>query len=208
MIYLGYGKAHIASASQEDNHEMMLSRETGGALGNSTEEQDLLRAVALWAATCAERALPILEQHHPTDPRPRAAIEASRNFGHGKKRDKNLRLLALAALRAGKDVDEPSKYAARAASLAAAVAYTHTDLQTGLQGVRQARHVLGPTVYAALALEVAGGGELTIGDDAIHQGIESAPPGVRTLLKHMPPQAHGRNRLDILFADLDSALRD
>ena len=170
---------------------MTPRRETGGTLGNSTQEQELLRAVALWAADCAERALPIFEQHRPTDSRPRAAIEASRDFGHGKKRDKQLRILALAALRAGKDVDEPSQYAARAASLAAAVAYTHTDLSTGLQGVRQARHVLGPTVYAALALEVAGG-ESTIGDDAVHQGIASAPSGVHTLLKGMPPQPRGR----------------
>ena len=123
-----------------------------GTFGNSTHEQALLRAVALWAADCAEQALPHFERHHPTDPRPREAIESAQAFGQGTKHDKHLRIVALAALKAGKDVDEPSKYAARAATLTAAVAYTHTDLQTGLPGVRQARHVLGPAVYAALAL--------------------------------------------------------
>lgn len=176
-------------------------------LGNSTQEQELLRAVALWAADCAEQALPIFESHHPTDTRPREAIEGGREFGRGKKRNKNLRILALAALKAGKKADEPSKYAARAATLAASVAYTHTDLQTGLPGVRQARHVLGPAVYAALALETDTGGEPNVGNDVIHRAIESAPPEVRYLLKHMPPQPKENSRLSVLFSDLDLALR-
>jgi hypothetical protein len=178
-----------------------------GELGNSTDEQGLLRAVALWAADCAERALPLFERHHPTDTRPREAIEGGRAFGQGKKRDKRLRIVALAAFRAGKDVDEPSKYAARAASLTAAVAYTHTDLQTGLPGVRQARHVLGPAVYAALALETAAGGDPTVGDEAVRRAIASAPAEVRSLLKHMPPQPRENDRLGVLFFDVDAALR-
>src|SRR5689334_6754124 len=105
---------------------------TSGRLGSSTQEQELLRAVALWAADCAELALSIFESRHPTDTRPHEAIEGGRNFGRGKKRDKPLRIAAMSALKAGKGVDEPSIYAAHAATLAASVAYTHTDLQTGL----------------------------------------------------------------------------
>ena len=176
-------------------------------LGTSTQEQDLLRAVALWAADCAEQALSIFESHHPSDTRPREAIRGGREFGLGKKRDKNLRIVALAALKAGKEVDEPSKYAARAATLAASVAFTHTDLQTGLQGVRQARHVLGPAVYAALAFETEAGGDPRVGDAVVHRAMESVPTEVRHLLKHMPPQPRGSGRLSVLFADLDSALR-
>ena len=178
-----------------------------GKLGNSAQEQELLRAVALWAADCAEQTLSIFERHHPTDMRPREAIRACREFGRGKKRDKNLHIASLAALKAGKEEDEPSKYAARAATLAASVAYTHTDLQTGIQGIRQARHVLGPVVYAALALEMEAGGDPKIGDDVIHRAIKSAPPEVRYLLQHMPPQPRETGRLGVLFSDLDSALR-
>jgi hypothetical protein len=178
-----------------------------GKLGNSTQEQELLRAIALWAANCAELALPITESRHLTDMRPRQAIEAAREFGRGKKRDKALRIVALAAMRAGKGEDEPSKYAARAATLAASVAYTHTDLQTGLRGIRQARHILGPAVYAALALETAAGGDPKVGDDVVQRAIETAPYEVRYLLKHMPPQPNENGRLGVLFADLDSALR-
>jgi hypothetical protein len=176
-------------------------------LGNSAQEQERLRAAALWAADCAEQALSVFEGHFPADARPRAAIEGAREFGQGKKRAKNLRMLAFAALKAGKDADQPSKYATQAATFATAVAYTHTDLQTGQPGVRQARHVLGPAVYAALALETAASGESLVGDNAIRQAIESAPPEVRYLLQHMPPQPKGDSRLDTLFFDLDSALR-
>ena len=178
-----------------------------GKLGNSTQEQELLRAVALWAADCAELALPVFESRHPADNRPRQAIEGGRDFGRGKKRDKALRVVALAALKAGKGVDEPSKYAARAATLAASVAYTHTDLQTGLPGIRQARHVLGSAVYAALAFETVAGGDPKVGDDVARRAIESAPGEVRYLLKHMPPQPKENGRLGVLFSNLDSALR-
>ncbi len=163
--------------------------------------------MALWAANCAELALPIFESLHLTDTRPREAIEAGREFGFGKKRDKALRIVAMSALRAGKAVDEPSKHAARAATLAASVAYTHTDLQTGLPGIRQARHVLGPAVYAALALQTAAGGDPKVGEGVVRRAIESAPDEVRYLLKHMPPQPGETGRLGILFYDLDGALR-
>ena len=179
-----------------------------GQLGTLAQEQELLRAAALWAADCAEQALSVFEGHFPTDTRPRDAIEGGRAFGRGKKRDKNLRILALAALKAGKDADTPSKHSAYAATLTASVAYTHTDLQRDLPGVRQARHVLGPAVYAALALETAAGGDSTVGDEVIRHAIESAPPEVRYLLKYMPPQTKGDSRLNTLFSDLDSALRD
>jgi hypothetical protein len=182
--------------------------EMPGKLGDSTHEQASLRAVALWAAECAERALPLFERLHPTDIRPREAIAGGRAFAQGKKRDKHLRIVALAAFRAGKDVDEPSKYAARAASLAAAVAYTHTDLQTGPPGVRQARHLLGPAVYAALALQTAAGGDPNVGDDFVRRAIASAPPEVRRLLRHLPPQPRENGRSGALFYDVDSALRD
>ena len=175
-------------------------------LGNSTEEQTLLRAIAIWAANYAEEALGIFEYYHPEDMRPRQAIEAAREYGQGKKRDKNLRAVALASFKAAKDVDEASKYAARAATLSASVAYAHTDLQTGLQGIRQARHILGPIVYAAFALETASN-DIIVGDDFVRQAAKTAPKGAKQILKHMPPQPKKSGRIEELFFALDSALR-
>lgn len=175
-------------------------------LGNSSEEQALLRPVALWAAKYAQEALSVFESRHPEDPRPREAIEASREFGNGKKRDKNLRMRAFAAMKSKKDVDDSSKHTVQAAILAASVAYTHTDLQTGLQGIRQARHILGPIVYAALAVEVAAN-DTAIGDNLLQRAIQDAPPQVGHILAHMPSQPKREGRVDALFSALDSATR-
>ncbi len=175
-------------------------------LGSSSEEQTLLRPIALWAARFAEEALAVFEIRHPGDVRPREAMEAGREFGNGKKRDKNLRMLAFAAMKSRKDVDEPSKHAVQAAILTASVAYTHTDLQAGLQGIRQARHILGPIVYAALALETAVNNPI-LGNDLLQRAVKSAPPEVGRILAHMPPQPHKEARAETLFFELDSALR-
>jgi len=57
---------------------------------------DTLRSLGGWAADCAERALPLFEQHAPADFRPRAAIEGIRAFAAGGRRTAQLRTLALA----------------------------------------------------------------------------------------------------------------
>ncbi len=175
-------------------------------LGNSSEEQTLLRPIALWAASYAEEALTVFESHHPDDARPREAVEAGREFGKGKKRDGNLRMVAFAAMKSRKDIDEASRHAVQAAILTAAVAYTHTDLQMGMQGVRQAKHILGPVVYAALAVEMAAN-DAAIGDNLLQRAIENAPPEVSHILEHMPLQPKKTGRADALFSVLDSALR-
>ena len=41
-------------------------------------ELSIHQAIARWAATCAERALPIFEEQRPGDDRPRAAIATLR----------------------------------------------------------------------------------------------------------------------------------
>lgn len=176
------------------------------AIGSSSEEQELLRPIALWAAKYAEEALSVFESRQPGDSRPREAIEAGREFGNGKRRDKNLRMLAFAAMKSRKDADEPSKHAVQAAILTAAIAYTHTDLQTGLQGIRQAQHILGPVAYAALAIETAAN-QPALGDELLQRAIEDAPSEIGHILAHIPPQPIKENRIDMLFSTLDSALR-
>ncbi len=106
----------------------------------------------------------------------------------------------------GKDVDEPSKYVAIVASKVAAIAYTHTDLKTGKQSVRQARHILDPVVYSALALELAGGTSDVV-DSIIRSAIETAPQEVKIIIRNMPPQPIKGSRLGMLLVDLDTGLR-
>jgi hypothetical protein len=167
---------------------------------------DDLRPVALWAADCAERVLPLFEDVAPGDHRPRDAIEGARIFGNGHRRDKRMRTLAFAALAAAGDVDDPSaKSAARAAQMAVAVAYTHLDL-TGAAAARQTMHLLAPAVYAAQACELATG-DPAAADTEIHWAIEHSTESARILVTHMPVPAVAQTRHGDLYRALDTALR-
>jgi len=166
-----------------------------------TLTQEDLRFVGLWAADCAARALPLFEAKASSDTRPREAIEGIREFARGGKRTARLRALAWAALSAACEADDPAaKAAARSACQAAAAAYTHP-----LATVDQAKHILGPAVYAALARELVGG--LTDSDREIRWAIEHASPTIREITRRFPAHSQGRSRLAMLYYQLDTGLR-
>lgn len=161
-----------------------------------------LRAIGGWSADCAERALPVYERRAHADPRLRAAIEGIREFAAGGRRTARLRTLALDAHAAAREVGDPAaSAAARAAGTAAASAYTHP-----LADVHQTKHVVGSAAYAALALELDGGGP-SVADGEIHWAIEHAPPEAGEVLLHMPAREPGKSRLDTLLYELDAGLR-
>ena len=85
------------------------------------------KALALWAAACAERALPIFEDDGPKDNRPRAAIETLRAWTRDEVPMTACRNAAFAAHAAARDADQcgapAAVAAARAAGQAAAVAH-------------------------------------------------------------------------------------
>jgi hypothetical protein len=166
----------------------------------SDEERRLL---ALWAADCAERVLPLFEAKAPSDTRPREAIEGIRAFACGGKRTAHLRSLAWAAYAAAREVCDPvAAGAARAAGLAAATAYIHA-----LAIPHQAKHALGPAAYAARARELAADDDPSVGDEEIRWAIEHASPAVREVVRRMPVRGSGRGRLDALLQQLDAGLR-
>jgi hypothetical protein len=77
-------------------------------------------SLALWAADCAEHALPYFEEKYPKDDRPRKAIEAARAWTRGEIRVCEARAAAVAAHAAARDADEgAARAAARAAGQAA-----------------------------------------------------------------------------------------
>ncbi|KJK56428.1 putative immunity protein [Saccharothrix sp. ST-888] len=161
------------------------------------------RLLGLWAADCVERALPLFEAQDPSDPRPREAVEGIRAFAREGKRTGQLRSLAWAALAAAREVGDPAATAAaRAAGYAAATPYIHP-----LATPHQAKHALGPAVYAARARELAAGDDAGAGDEEIRWAIEHASPAVRGIVRQMPVRSPGRSRLDALYFQLDAALR-
>jgi len=103
------------------------------------------RILALWAADCAERVLPLFEELCPGDPRPRRAIEALREWVRsGVFRMADVRRTALDAHAAARDVqgNDAARSAARAAGQAMATAHVPT-------------HAIAAAIYAATAFSDA-----------------------------------------------------
>jgi hypothetical protein len=164
---------------------------------------DERRDVARWAAGSAERVLPLFEAIAPGDRRPREACEAARAFAAGGRRTRSLFAVALAAHRAGRDIGDPVGLAvARSASLAAATANIHGEETIGTLG-----HILGAAAYAALARELAAGGDPAAGEAEVGWAIRNVTPGILALIARIPHAAAGRHRVDAIQARLEAHLR-
>ncbi|MGA0556623.1 putative immunity protein [Larkinella sp. VNQ87] len=100
------------------------------------------RLLAVWAAACAERVLPLFEQVSPNDPRPRQAIELTRAWVRGEITMKEAHNAAFAANAAGKGLPDAARFAALAAGQAVAVAHV-------------AAHELGAAAYAIRAVRAS-----------------------------------------------------
>jgi hypothetical protein len=167
-----------------------------------TLSMDDRRLLGQWAADCAERVLALYEVLSPSDPRPREAIDGIRIFARGGDRTVRLRTVALEALDAARETDDPAAAAAaRAAGFAASTAYTKA-----LANPHHAKHALGPAVYAARARELAGS-DPAMGDEELRWAIAQAPAAVREIVSRWPARATGRTRLSALFFQLDAGLR-
>ncbi len=165
---------------------------------------DELRAVADYAAACAEPALVIFEKANPHDSRPAAALAAARTFADGAPRSRLLRATAVEANRAANDASTPaSGHAARAAGAAAAAAYLHP-----LAKASQVGHILGAAAQAARAAELVRGDDPVVAEYVITAAAKRASPSVLDVLSRYPRAARGRNRVAVLTARLDSLLRD
>lgn len=104
-----------------------------------TLDDKIHRSLALWAAACAERVLPLFEQDKPDDTRPREAIGAARAWAQGDITMMQAREFAYAAHDAARGVNGAAHEAARAAGHAVATAH-------------MADHELGGAFYALRAV--------------------------------------------------------
>lgn len=172
-----------------------------------TDEVELtmrdLRAVARYAAECAQVTLSIFEAVHPDDQRPRAAIDAAWTFVEGAKRTNLQRTTALAAHKAAREATtEAAQYAARSAGHAAAAAYLHP-----LAKSTQVAHILGAAACAAHAAELAANGDHTVGATYIDQAHHRATPALIAVLRRYPTAPTTGNRPAQLMSTLDTTLR-
>lgn len=104
------------------------------------------KALAIWAADCAEHVLTYFEEDHPEDNRPRKAIEACRTWARtGVFKMADVRRDSLGAHAAAREAEENSaaRFAARAAGQAVATAHVPS-------------HAIGAAWYGVKAAAAAG----------------------------------------------------
>ena len=100
----------------------------GGTLTDADHQ-----AFALWAATCAERVLPLFEAEQPGDDRPRSAIAHVRGWVRGEVPMMVSRAAGGHAMGAARPLRGPARFAAYAAGQAACVAEGLAGAGTGQQ---------------------------------------------------------------------------
>lgn len=165
---------------------------------------DELRAVAGYAASCAEPALVIFRRDRPDDPRAADAVHAARLFAEGASRSRLQRTAATEAHRAAREAaTEAGRHAATAAGDAAAAAYLHP-----VATATQVRHILGAAAYAARAAELARGDDPVVAEYVVTAAAARATPVVLDVLTRYPRAPAGRARVAVLMRRLDGMLRD
>lgn len=132
------------------------------------------RAVAAWAADCAERVLHLFESEAPTDDRPRDGIARARAFSRGELSAAGEIRRRFVAGRAAQTITDPAgKAAARAAGQAAGVAH-------------MGAHALGAAAYAAKARALAEPPMAGAAADEIAWQLEQMTDPVRVALGTLP----------------------
>ncbi|MEI2778087.1 MAG: NAD(+)--rifampin ADP-ribosyltransferase [Tetrasphaera sp.] len=175
----------------------------GEPVGVDLSVEDL-RAVVRYVAECAERTLFVFEEASPGDPRPRAAIDAAREFATGTPRSRLQRTTAVEAHRAARDAPTAAAHhAAMAAGDAAAAAYLHP-----IARATQVRHLLGAAAHAARAAELSRADDPVVGEYMLDAAAKRMTPEVRDVLDRYPRTPVGRSRINVLMHRLDSLLRD
>jgi hypothetical protein len=165
----------------------------GSEPGALTLSEDDRRVLAVWAADCAERTLPVFEAEAPGDPRPREAIDGGRAFARGEMRIGPVRALAVAAHAAAREVRDPSAIAAaRAAGHAAATAH-------------MASHARG-VAYAVKAVGLAAPDDSAAVANETRWQLEHASPAVREILRKLPPPPTAGGQLGALINDLRDSM--
>ncbi|MFB2583745.1 putative immunity protein [Herbiconiux liukaitaii] len=133
------------------------------------------RLVAVWAADCVERVLPLFESEAPDDGRPRDAIDRTRAFARGELDAAGQIRRRFEAGRAAQSVTSPAAIAAaRAAGQASGVAH-------------MGAHALGAAAYAAKAAGLAAPDRPTATDDEVAWQLAHLDAPAAAALRRLPP---------------------
>lgn len=137
-----------------------------------TLDDDDRRVLALWAADCAARVLPLFEAEAPDDPRIRDAVARTRAYGQGRSTASAEIALRMVAVKAASAATSPAgAAAARSAAQASAVAH-------------MGAHALGAAAYAVKAVEAARGTDAA--RDEERRQLRDLTPAARAALGRLP----------------------
>jgi hypothetical protein len=133
------------------------------------------RTVAVWAADCAERVLPLFEAEAPDDARARDAIARARAFARGELRAADEIRRRFVAGRAAHSATSPAGVAAaRSAAQAAGVAH-------------MGAHALGAAAYAAKAAGLAHPDTPDARAIEVRWQLAALSPAAVVALRRLPP---------------------
>ncbi|MEA1263604.1 hypothetical protein MicroSTF_11240 [Microbacterium sp. STF-2] len=133
------------------------------------------RTVAVWAADCAERVLPLFEAEAPDDARARDAIARARAFARGELAAAGEIRRRFVAGRAAHSATSPAGVAAaRSAAQAAGVAH-------------MGAHALGAAAYAAKAVELAHPNARGARVEEVRWQLRMLSVDAATALRRLPP---------------------
>lgn len=133
------------------------------------------RIVAVWAADCAARVLPVFEAEAPDDGRARDAIDGARAFARGDLTAAEEIRRRFVAGRAARSATSPAGVAAaRSAAQAAGVAH-------------MGAHALGAAAYAAKAVELAHPHDPRARADEVEWQLAALSPDAAAALRTLPP---------------------
>jgi hypothetical protein len=165
---------------------------------------DELRVVVRYVTESATEVLPLFENARPDDPRPRAALDAAREFIDGAPRTRLQRVASLDAHRAAREAPtEVSRLAAQAAGDAASAAYLHPIARD-----HQVGHILRAAANVARIAEIEAGEAAGVADRMIERARERATPVLIDILRRYPVARTGKGRAARLMSALDASLRD
>ncbi|MFK0239675.1 putative immunity protein [Microbacterium sp. NPDC090281] len=133
------------------------------------------RTVAVWAADCAERVLPLFEAEAPDDARARDAIARARAFARGELTSADEIRRRFVAGRAAHSATSPAGVAAaRSAAQAAGVAH-------------MSAHALGAAAYAAKAAGLAHPDTPDARAIEVRWQLAALSPAAAVTLRRLPP---------------------
>jgi hypothetical protein len=133
------------------------------------------RAVAAWAADCAERVLPIFEAAAPGDGRPRNLLARTRAFARGELDvAEGIRRRFAGGVPAGEVRAPAAAAAARAAGQAAATPH-------------MGAHALGAAAYAAKAAGLAAPDRTNAISEEVRWQLDHTSAAVKAALRLLPP---------------------